>query len=88
VVSQVTDALVDAIRQGTPDLGDWVVRHYLSAAETDPQTSRLVVALIWRVVLSRGRVKRRPRPSPWAPLRLPDGGARGGERVGVDASSV
>ena len=44
--------------------------------------------LIWRVALSRGRVKRRPRPSPWAPLRLPDGGARGGERVGVDASSV
>jgi len=46
VVSQVTDALVDAIRQGAPDLGDWVVRHSLSAAETDPQTSRLVVALV------------------------------------------
>ena len=28
--------------------------------------------LIWRAFLSRGRVKRCPWPSPWAPLRSPD----------------
>ncbi|MBP2366311.1 ATP-binding cassette domain-containing protein [Pseudonocardia parietis] len=43
--------------------------------------------LICRPVCQVGRVRRCPRPSSWTPPRLPDG-CGGGERVGVDASSV
>jgi hypothetical protein len=34
------------------------------------QAPAVAAGLIWRPVLSRGRVKRCPWPSPWAPLRI------------------
>lgn len=46
MIAQVTDALVDAITRATPDLGDWVLQHSLSAAEADPAANHLVVALL------------------------------------------
>lgn len=45
MIREVSETLVDVITQATPDLGDWVDMSSLSAADGDPVTRRLALAL-------------------------------------------
>lgn len=45
MIREVSETLADVIRQATPDLGAWIELSSLSAADTDPTTNHLAVAL-------------------------------------------
>ena len=45
MIREVSETLVDVITQATPELGDWVVVTSLSAADADPATRHLALAL-------------------------------------------
>lgn len=46
MLEAVTQALVAHIHEQTPELGEWVVIHSLSADEPDPGRGRLVICLL------------------------------------------
>lgn len=45
MIREISETLVDVIHQATPDIGTWVILSSLSAADVDPTTNRLAVAL-------------------------------------------
>jgi hypothetical protein len=46
VIDDITRALVDHVQDQSPDLGEWVVIHSLSAADPEPDRDRLVACLL------------------------------------------